>query len=285
MRYFLVILLLAAFFATGCAHNQGAAPESPFQTVAMKTTGESPAPKAAEADPAEGQTAKAGPDTDEKPSKEEDFDFLQGMEEDAVPEVPDPLAPWNRAMFTFNDKMFIYVMEPVSKGYRNVVPEDFRIAFSNFFDNLGTPVRLAGALLQGKGRLAGRELSAFMINTTLGIFGFGDPAEQVWGIKTGDEDFGQVLGSYGLGHGFYFVWPFLGPSSLRDSVGMVGDFYLDPIMYVEPEAWSYGLMVFDVINTTSFQIGDYESLKGFAIDPYQSIRNAYIQTRDKQVKE
>ena len=107
-------------------------------------------------------------------------------------------------------------------------------AFGNFFENLTTPARFVNCLLQGKGPEADRELRRFGINTTAGVLGFGDPAYDRWGLKPAEEDLGQTLAVYGLGDGFYVVWPLFGPSTLRDSVGMVGDSFLNPVRYVEP---------------------------------------------------
>ncbi len=100
-----------------------------------------------------------------------------------------------------------------------------------------------------------------------------------------DEDFGQTLGSYGVGQGFYIVWPFLGPSSPRDTVGMIGDYFSYPISYLDPWYVWTAVRGYQAINDTSLQIGDYEAIKEAAIDPYLSVRNAYIQYRQKKVEE
>ena len=99
-----------------------------------------------------------------------------------------------------------------------------------------------------------------------------------------DEDFGQTLGAYGIGNGFYIMWPILGPSTLRDSVGLVGDLFLNPVFYVEPVEASVGIRSYEEVNETSFEIGDYESLKKAAINPYEAVRDAYIQYRNSKVK-
>jgi len=104
-------------------------------------------------------------------------------------------------------------------------------------------------------------------------------------LNPGEEDLGQTLGSYGIGNGFYIVWPILGPSTLRDSMGMVGDWFLNPVSYVEPTETYLEIRAVETVNETSFKIGDYESLKEAAIDPYVALRNAYIQHRKKKVEE
>jgi phospholipid-binding lipoprotein MlaA len=211
--------------------------------------------------------------------------FLDEGPEQEVVRVADPLQSWNRAMFHFNDKLYFWLLKPAAKGYRAVFPRPVRSGVRNFFHNITAPIRIVSALLQGKGRSASAELTSFLINSTVGILGFGDPAGRWPELDSSEEDFGQTLATYGIGNGWYIVWPILGPSTLRDSVGMVGDWLLDPTKYVDPVEASVGLWVVDNVNETSFHIGDYESLKEAAIDPYISLRNAYIQNRKKKVEE
>ena len=233
---------------------------------------------------AENQPNLTTSDENNLSAKDELEQLLAGEEVQTI-QVPDPIEPWNRLWFEVNDDLIIYALEPVAKGYKKVVPDDFRLAIKNFFRNLGTPVRFVSSVLQGNAEKAGNELGSFLINSTLGVFGLGTPAQEVYGLKTTDEDLGQALGSKGVGHGFYIVWPIVGPSSLRDTVGMAGGYFLDPITYFKPTELSFGLRTLDAVNSTSFHIGDYESLKGFSIDPYESLRDAYLQRRAKQVKD
>ena len=240
---------------------------------------------AAEVERDEIRGAGTGPpeSSDEDDEFADEFDLEE--EETAAATVPDYLEPWNRAMFFLNDKFYFYLLKPATRGYRAVVPSDFRLAIKNFFHNLGAPVRFVSSLLQGEGRKAVRELGAFFINSTLGVFGFGDPATRDFGIQTTEEDLGQTLGAWGFGEGLYIVWPLLGPSTLRDTVGLVGGYFLDPVTYVDPIELSLGVRAGDVVNDTSFSLGDYESLKDVAIDPYEAFRDAYIQLRRKRIKE
>ena len=207
------------------------------------------------------------------------------IEENEVVRIADPIKPWNTAMYHVNDKFYFWLLKPVSQGYSAVVPEDIRLSVSNFFENLTTPIRFVSSLLQLKMKKAGNELVRFVYNSTAGIGGLADVAKTDLDIKRHDEDLGQTLGHYGVGHGFYIVWPVLGPSSLRDTVGMVGDWFLDPVNYVNPFIDSLGIAAYDEVNETSFYIGDYEDLKKAAIDPYVSIRDAYTQHRKKKVEE
>jgi phospholipid-binding lipoprotein MlaA len=159
------------------------------------------------------------------------------------------------------------------------------MCIGNFFKNLTTPARFVNCLFQGKGPEADRELRRFGINTTAGVLGFGDPAHDRWGLEPAQEDLGQTLAVYGFGDGFYVVWPLLGPSTLRDSVGMVGDAFLNPVRYVKPAETSIGISAVDATNKGSFHIGEYEVFKSAAVEPYVAMRGAYIQYRSKQIKE
>jgi phospholipid-binding lipoprotein MlaA len=217
-----------------------------------------------------------------------DFDVLEFdiLEEEFSNQIiiVDPIEPWNRLMYHVNDGLYFWVLKPCAQGYKAVVPQPGRVGVLNFFHNLTTPIRLVSCLLQGKGHSAGTELDRFVINTTVGVLGFGDPAMDKWKIEPAAEDLGQTLAVYGIGNGFYIVWPLLGPSTARDSVGMAGDFFLNPVSYVKPAQTAFGISAVNVTNKTSFHIGEYEDFKAAAIDPYIAMREAYIQYRQKQIQ-
>lgn len=211
-----------------------------------------------------------------------DEDFTNG--EVATPEVADPIEPFNRGMFWFNDKLYFYLFKPIARGYR-VVPEPARQSVSNFFSNIGTPVRFANSLLQLKFEDAGTELGRLIINSTLGIGGLFDPAKAWFHLEKKEEDFGQTLGNYGVGSGFYIVWPILGPSNARDTVGIAGDFFMDPLHYVEMRPWErVGLVGLDKETGLSLDKDTYESVKQESLDPYLFVRNAYEQYRDGKIE-
>ena len=199
--------------------------------------------------------------------------------------VSDPLYYFNYAMYTFNDVLYFVVLQPISSSYKALTPPMFRRGVKNFFHNLVFPVRLVNNLLQGQVKDAGTEIEIFLINTTIGVLGFGQVAQNEFGLKTCDEDLGQTFGSYAIGNGFYLVLPVLGPSTLRDAVGLAGDYFLTPVNYVDPWELSLGIKSYDTINSLSFRLGDYEALKAAAVEPYVAIRNAYIQNREKKIKE
>lgn len=218
----------------------------------------------------------------------EDEDFFEdefGTDSETEPAVSDPLAPWNKAMFVFNDKLYFWVLKPAATGYKTVTPGVVRTGVRNFFHNLGTPVRVVNCMLQGKSEAMGAEVARFMVNTTVGVLGFGNPARRDPRLSVPAEDLGQTLAVWGIGDGPYIVWPVLGPSTLRDSVGDFGDGYLNPVSYVDPLELQVGVRAYDTINETSFRLGDYESLKESAIVPYEALRNAYLQNRKKKIAE
>jgi phospholipid-binding lipoprotein MlaA len=217
------------------------------------------------------------------PSSEPSISVLAS--EEAVDTLADPIEPINRVFFNFNDKFYFWALKPVASGYNAVIPEGVRVGVRNFFSNVTTPVRLANCLLQVDPKCAGTETERFLLNTTIGLAGFLDPAKKKFKIEKQDKDFGQTLGVWGIGPAFYIDWPILGPSSLRDTVGYVGDLTLDPRtylparhLYVEMAIW-----VLDKVNGVSLEIGEYEDLKKAAIDPYIALRDAYYQYRQNKI--
>jgi phospholipid-binding lipoprotein MlaA len=229
-------------------------------------------------------TGNAAP-ADESEGAEDEFGLLEENLEKEKVEIADPLEPVNRVMFTVNDRLYFWVAKPLLRAYKNTMPEPGRLGIRNFFHNVSMPARFINCLLQGKNDAAGTEWRRFVINTTLGILGFGDPALDKYRIKPVNEDLGQTLGVYGFGNGFYIVWPLFGPSTVRDSLGVLGDQFLNPLRYVEPDELSIGLSAARVMNSGSFEIGRYEEFKAEAFEPYVAMREAYVQYRDQQVQE
>ena len=302
------LVLLAAFIATGCAHNststfsmEPTVPSVQAQQVTLAAAEKNPSQSkeaAEEQSPPEGEdvreeksppTSEEGTEdlSDEDLDFEEDLDFLEEESEEAeVKLIADPLEPFNRAMFHFNDRLYFWLLKPTARGYNWVFPEDFRIAVRNFFTNLLFPVRFVNSILQGNWRGASIELSRFFVNSTLGFFGFFDPSSRGVNLPMQNEDVGQTLGVWRLGHGFFINLPVLGPYSTRSLVGWVGDSFLDPITwYVHPLIWRrLAVNAYRKFNNVSLTLGDYEALKEAAIDPYIAVRNAYIQYRNNLVK-
>ena len=219
----------------------------------------------------------------------EDFEEGEEASEEETVSIADPLQPWNRMWHHFNDKAYFWMFKPMAQGYRFVVPEGFRISFSNFYTNATAPVRIFNSLFQLKINYFFTEFGRFLINTTIGFVGMRDCAKDCFGIKPHDEDFGQTLGHYGVGHGIYLVWPLLGPSSVRDTIGKGADSVLSFTGILSPvdlevPVW-VGLKTHEIVNEISLRIGVYERLKEAAIDPYIAIRDGYAQRRKKAVQE
>jgi len=225
-------------------------------------------------------------DTDEFEDDYEDVDYVDVSMDATI--VKDSLPSYNRAVFTFNDKLYYYFFRPLSKGYKAVLPEVARLGVRNFFVNVRTPGRFFNCIFQGKFKGAGTELSRLLINSTIGGAGFSDPAKKYFHLDLQDEDFGQTLGSYNMGSGSHLELPFFGPSNVRDAFGLIIDTALDPVtllMFLSPYA-SPAARAYIAINDISIDKGDtYEGLVEQAIDPYIAVQDAYAQNRTKKIKE
>ncbi|MGK5091681.1 VacJ family lipoprotein [Deltaproteobacteria bacterium TL4] len=241
------------------------------------------------------------PDKASESSDEGFNDFSAGSFDDEFATPPeaekvDPLSGYNRFMTQVNDKIYVWVLDPVSRGYGYVVPEGVRQSIVRFFKNLLFPVRFVNNTLQLKMKNAGEEFLRFSLNTTVGLLGFFDPAKAWFDLEEHPEDFGQTLGHYGVGSGFHIVLPILGPSNLRDTVGMLpDDYYINPVSCSEPYKEQgicvggmiaqLGVRAFDIVNETSLHLGEYENLKSDAVDLYPFLRDVYEQNRQKEIEE
>lgn len=228
----------------------------------------------------------------EEDSKENSLVTLDEMEdpfEDELPkvkELEDPFEDYNRFMFRVNHSLAEHFFKPVTHGYMKVVPETARVSIKRMFKNASAPVRYVGSLAQKDFKKSARVFDRFLINTTLGLGGMFDVASKVSRLKEPvDEDFGQVLGSYGVPAGPYLVLPVMGPSTVRDSLGKAVDSFLTPTNYVAPFAAQTGLALGESVNDFSFRMNDLEELEKSTIDPYQSVQDFYNQYREKQIRE
>ena len=236
----------------------------------------------------------------------EDEEFDDGFEdefESAEKEIFDPLSGYNTVMTQFNDGFYVYVLDPVARGYEWVMPDLAQSGVKNFFHNLLFPIRFVNNALQLKPINAGEELFRFIINSTVGIFGLWDPAKEWFDLEAHEEDFGQTLGYYGVGGGFHIVLPFLGPSNLRDMFSLYPDMQMDPVYYVENRPYNLpkkegeylgmsrqtiqqsNLLILKTVNQESLRIGQYENLKKDAIELYPFLRDVYEQNRAKLIEE
>jgi len=214
-----------------------------------------------------------------KDEEEIDDDEPWDDEAEEMETIPDPLEPVNRAFFQFNDKLYFWVLKPVATGYETVLPELARVCIRNFFSNLAMPIRAVSCLLQGKLAGLGKVVVRFVVNSTVGFLGFQDVAKQALGFPLQDEDLGQVFAFYGIGPGFYLDLPFLGPYSLRSAVGWGGGLFVNPLNYAVDFWPNVGIRTYDIVNSTSLRIGEYEAMKEASLDPYVAMRDAYYQYR------
>lgn len=196
----------------------------------------------------------------------------------------DPLESMNRFFFQVNDKLYFWVLKPVNRVYSTIVPFDLRQCFGNFFDNIAAPVHVINNLLQGKFTDATIDLSRFLINSTVGALGLGDPALRSFGLEPKPEDFGQTLGVWGLGEGPYLCLPLIGPLTLRDSFGFAGDAATHPVTYVSGTYLdSTAYYSADKLNLLSLNPDLYEEMKRYSLDPYISMRQVYLEYRRNKV--
>ena len=225
--------------------------------------------------------------TEDEPS---DFDD-EFTEEEAT---SDPFDGYNRFMTGFNDKLYSYAFNPISKVYAFILPNALQQGISNMFYNIKFPVRFTNNLLQGKFQNSSDELERFIVNSTVGLAGLMNPAEEYMHIPKHNEDFGQTLGYYGVGSGFHIVLPFLGPSNVRDLIGLSADAYASPLVnirglekYKIPNdfAESTAIVAGYLINKNSLELGQYESLKKDALELYPFLRDIYEQKRTAEIEE
>jgi len=208
----------------------------------------------------------------------------------------DPWEPFNTKMFWFNhDVLDQYLLKPLAQAWNFVLPDPVQRSLRNAVDNTNVLPRLVNSLAQGKFAGAGREVTRFTINSTIGVGGLFDVAKDGFGIDQSDEDTGQTLGFYGVGPGPYLVLPFLPPLDVRDAVGTIVDAGMDPFNYLIPYAAGAsaatttgalaGITATDTVNRRSLNLELYEGVEGTVIDLYGAVRNAYLQTREAKIKE
>jgi len=235
------------------------------------------------------QAAQAEKDEDDKKDEDADDDEYDDDDDEYadndVKLINDPMIGGNKQLYAFNDNMYFLVLKPVARVW-GIIPHELRVGVVNMFYNIRFPVRFINCLLQGKGKKAYAETGRFVINTLWGFLGMGNVAAEFPSLQPSPEDMGQTFAVWGFGFGDYIMLPFLGPSSVRDGLGRLGDTFLDPIWWVPVDTWtSIGIRAGEAVNETSTRIGEYEALKEAALDPYVMIRNAWAQNRIKLIAE
>lgn len=207
----------------------------------------------------------------------DDYDDLPVADAD----IADPIEPWNRFWFGFNDVLYRGVFKPINAGYEAVTPTEFRLGLRNFFHNLLFPVRFFNCLLQGEFMDAGVEASRFIINSTAGFGGLMNPgarAKPLWSAEPDVIDTAQTFGSWGMGDGFYIVWPVIGPTTVRTSLGWVGDAAMNPITYVSPTWIPWAVSGGRGLANMGGILENYDSIRRIAVEPYLAVRSAYVQS-------
>jgi len=200
----------------------------------------------------------------------------------------DPLETINRGIFAFNEFVYQYLMTPAARGYNAVVPETVRDSMSNTISNLKAPVILANDVLQGEVKRAGITIARFLLNSTLGFLGTQDVASEL-GLSKHSEDFGQTLGAWGVGEGFYLVLPLLGPSNPRDAIGkLFVDGYFDPFGYylanTDNEEWGFVRSGTSGFVEYAGIVDDLDNLRQTSVDFYGALRSLYRQRREAEIR-
>lgn len=207
----------------------------------------------------------------------------------AIDDVNDPIEPVNRAIFSFNEAFYDYILRPVATFYRENFPDPVRKGINNMLANLSSPVVFANDVLQGKPDKAMETFGRFLLNSTAGIAGFRDVAEDL-GWSRQKEDFGQTLGVWGVGEGPYIVIPIFGPSNPRDAIGKyVVDGYADLfdnwMANTDRDYAIYSRAGVDGVDTYAGVMDELDEIKKTSIDYYAAIRSMYRQKRDAEIRD
>lgn len=198
--------------------------------------------------------------------------------------VPDPWEGFNRKMHSFNNAADEFVLRPLAVTYNKITPEPVQTGVSRFFANLSTPVTAVNQALQGRFGDAVGSLGRFAVNTTIGIVGMFDPATSFGLPKRGDEDFGQTLATWGWRDSRYLVLPLLGPRTVRDAVGIVGDQPLSPVGRIQDTGAATGIQVMEFVDVRKRML-PVDKFRLDAFDDYLFIRDAWAQRRNQQIQQ
>ncbi|SEB22285.1 MlaA family lipoprotein [Paraburkholderia sartisoli] len=203
---------------------------------------------------------------------------LTGCATVQTPTKEDPLEGLNRTIFTFNDKVDQYALKPVAQGYVYITPQPVRDSVTNFFSNIGDVYTAANNLLQLKITDGVEDIMRIVINTIFGVGGLFDVATLAK-LPKHNQDLGLTMGHYGVPPGPYLVLPLFGPSTVRDAVGTVGNYYVNPLSYIHPDGLSWALYGLNIVSTRANLLGASDVLDNAALDKYSFVRNAYLQRR------
>jgi len=219
---------------------------------------------------------------------DEDWDEI----DEYTPHVHDPYEKWNRKVFNFNHKVYTHLFIPLSKGYDFIVPNRVQSGLNNVFTNIRMPVRFFNSIFQGKYKSAAAEFVRFSVNSTAGIGGLLNPAGHAMKLNLSNEDFGQTLAHHNVSEGPFIMWPIIGPSNRRDAIGTLIDNAFSPLFWfgtldvVMDSGSLRAVSTVKRVNNYTYRVRDnYNSLIEGAIDPYIALQHAYVNNRNKNIKE
>ncbi|MGH8032139.1 MAG: MlaA family lipoprotein [Luteimonas sp.] len=294
-------LLALILLASACANGGGTRDSAATATAVQGDSAAADAMPTADATPIDSAPTLAASDAAATPATAgdgapppatQDFNPIDGAPYDPIadPTLPtpslapasyDPWEPLNRRVHAFNKAVDRAIAKPLAKAYVRVVPQPARSGVTNFFNNLGQPVTMVNALLQGKPQQAAQSLGRFALNTTVGLGGLFDPASRAK-IPNRSEDFGQTLGVWGWKRSRYVELPLFGPRTVRDVFGLVGDAPLSPVRYVEDDSTRVFLQGLQLVDLRT-QLFPLDNLLVGATDEYALIRDSWLQRRDFQI--
>jgi phospholipid-binding lipoprotein MlaA len=203
----------------------------------------------------------------------------------AFDDYKDPLEPVNRSVFAFNDVTYRYLLTPISRGYRFIVPEPVRYSVGNFFSNLREPLFSINQLIQGKPGQSGKSLLRFGINSTVGVLGLFDPADSWWSLQRNESTLGDSLAYYGVGYGGYLVVPILGPNDFRGTASFAFGYVAHPVNLLDDDDLALAIVLTEGFHRLTSNLHQYPDLVADKEDPYIFIRNLYLQglQRDAEI--
>ncbi len=281
MRAFRTLMFAAMVLATTACASNAIKDQAASPAVEMPPASATVAVSQPNVPPAPGTTVEAGDAAAAQMPNQAELDaediYAQKL-------VPDPWEGFNRKMHGFNNAADKFVLRPLAVGYKKITPEPVQAGVSRFFANLSMPVTVVNQALQGRPGDAARSLGRFAVNTTVGVVGVFDPASHFGMLSRDDEDFGQTLATWGWRDSRYLVLPLLGPRTVRDALGIVGDQPLSPIAQIQDSGVASGLQALEIVDVRT-QLLPMDNFRRDALDDYLLVRDAWIQRRNHQIQQ
>ena len=281
MRAFRTLMFAAMVLATTACASNAIKDQAASPAVEMPPASATVAVSQHNVPPAPGTTVEAGDAAAAQLPNQAELDaediYAQKL-------VPDPWEGFNRKMHGFNNAADKFVLRPLAVGYKKITPEPVQAGVSRFFANLSMPVTVVNQALQGRPGDAARSLGRFAVNTTVGVVGVFDPASHFGMLSRDDEDFGQTLATWGWRDPRYLVLPLLGPRTVRDALGIVGDQPLSPIAQIQDSGVASGLQALEIVDVRT-QLLPMDNFRRDALDDYLLVRDAWIQRRNHQIQQ